>query len=124
MADNNIENDSSWTVFGSKEAMEVLKNFKDLQKLGVRNVAQYSAENVPYPVLFCSTSIHFFHTLHHICGSVWPAKEANPRFGTLLVHSVHDCETGLIIMKNWHQLVTTQRGWHDPHAAVNIDHIW
>ena len=69
-----MENAGSWTVSGSKETMEVPKNFKDLQKRGVRNKAQYSAANVPFPALFCSTGIHFFHTLRHIYGSVWPAK--------------------------------------------------
>ena len=57
MADS-MENAGSWTVSGSKEAMEVPKNFKDLRKLGVRNIAQYSAANVPFPV-FLSTDIHF-----------------------------------------------------------------
>ena len=32
MADS-MENAGSWTVSGSKEAMEVQKNFKDVQKL-------------------------------------------------------------------------------------------
>ena len=36
MADS-VENAGSWTVSGSKEAMEVPKNFKDLRKLGVRH---------------------------------------------------------------------------------------
>ena len=39
MADS-MENAGSWTVSGSKEAMEVPKKFKDLRKLGVRNIAQ------------------------------------------------------------------------------------
>ena len=51
MADS-MENADSWTVSGSKEAMEVLKCFKNLRKLGVRNIAGYSAANVPFPVLF------------------------------------------------------------------------
>ena len=37
MADS-MENAGSWTISGSKEAMEVPKNFKDLRKLGVRNM--------------------------------------------------------------------------------------
>ena len=41
-----MENAGSWAVSGSKEAMEVLKNFKHLRKLGVRNIAQYSGANV------------------------------------------------------------------------------
>ena len=51
MADS-MENAGSWTVSGSKEAIEVPKNFKDLRKLGVRNIAQYCAANVPFPAFF------------------------------------------------------------------------
>ena len=49
---DSMENAGSWTVSGSKKAMEVLKN---LQKLGVRNIAQYSAANVPFPAFFPPT---------------------------------------------------------------------
>ena len=69
MADS-MENAGSWTVSGSKEAVEVPKNFKDLRKLGAQNIAQYSAANVPFPA-FLSTDIHF----------------ASPRFGAALVFS-------------------------------------
>ena len=68
MADS-MENAGSWTVSGSKEAMEVPKNFKDLRKFGLRNIVQYSAANVsrmPFPAFF-STDIHFFHTIRHVC---------------------------------------------------------
>ena len=92
MADS-MENAGSWTVSGSKEAMEVPKNFKDLRKLGVRNIAQYSAANLPFPVVF-STYIRF-HTIRHDYRSVWPAREAKPRFGSALVRSARGCETGL-----------------------------
>ena len=44
----------SWTVSGSKEAMEVQKNFKDLRKLGIRNIAQYIAASVHFPRFFFS----------------------------------------------------------------------
>ena len=47
MADS-MESAGSWTVSGSKEAMEVPKNFKDLRKLGVRNIALYSASNLRF----------------------------------------------------------------------------
>ena len=47
-----MENADSWTVSGSKEAMEVPKN---LRKLGVRNIAQYSAANVPFPAFLAPT---------------------------------------------------------------------
>ena len=52
MADS-MENASKSTVPGSKEAMEVPKNFKNFQKLGLQNIAQYS--------------IHWHHTLAN-CG--------------------------------------------------------
>ena len=39
---DSMENAGSWTVSGPKEVMEVPKNFKDLRKLGVRNIAQRS----------------------------------------------------------------------------------
>ena len=50
-----LENAGSWTVSGFKEALEVPKNFKDFPKLGVRNIAQYSAANVPFPAFFPPT---------------------------------------------------------------------
>ena len=55
MADS-MEKVSSWTVCASKEAMEVPKIFKDLGKLGVRNIAQF----------IFSTNIHFFRTICHV----------------------------------------------------------
>ena len=97
MADS-MENAGSWTVSGPKEAMEAPKNFKDLQKRGVRNIAQYSGANVtrmPFPA-FLSTFIHFFHTIRHVDRSVWPARKAKPRFGATLAHTAHDFETGLL----------------------------
>ena len=82
---NTVENAGSWTVSGSKEAMEVPKNFKDLRKLGV-NIAQYSAANGPFPFFFLHLPFytHFFHTVRHVHRSVWPAREAKPRFGAAL----------------------------------------
>ena len=50
----------SWTVSGSKEVMEVPKNFKDLQKLGVRNVVQCTKQTCHF--LHFSTHIHFHTT--------------------------------------------------------------
>ena len=50
-----MENASSWTVSGSKEAMEVLKNFKDLQKIDVQNIVQYSAAKVQFAAFFSPT---------------------------------------------------------------------
>ena len=60
MADS-MENAGGWTVSGSKEAMEVPKNFKDLRKLGVRNIAQYSAANLPFPVFLHRHSLLTYH---------------------------------------------------------------
>ena len=88
-----MENAGSWTVSGSRETMEVPKNFKDLGEFGVRNITQYSAANAPFPALF-STDIHFFHTPRHVYRSVWPARKAKPRFGAALDRSAHDCKTG------------------------------
>ena len=50
-----MENAGSSIVSGSKEAMDVLKNFKALQKLGVRNSAVLSAPSVPFPAFFPPT---------------------------------------------------------------------
>ena len=67
MADS-MENAGSWTVSGSKEAMEVPKNFKDLRKLGVRNTTCH---------LFLRHSLLLYY----------------PRFGAVPVRSAHDCVT-------------------------------
>ena len=85
-----MENAGSWTVSGSKEVMEVPKNSKDLRELGVRNIAQYSTANAPFPVLFF-TDIHFFYTIRHVYRSMWPAREANIKIRTRLLHRV--CKT-------------------------------
>ena len=89
-----MENAGSWTVSGSKEAIEVPNNFKDLRKLGVRNTAQYNAANRPFPAFFAIYT-HFFHTIRHVYWSVWSAREAKPRCGAALVRSAHDYETRL-----------------------------
>ena len=93
---DSMENAGSSTVPGSKEA-KVPKNFRDLRKRGVRNIAQCSGAKVPrmpFPAFF-SNFIQFFYTIRHVYRSVWPAKEVKPRFGATLVRSAHDCETGL-----------------------------
>ena len=50
--------------------MEVLKNFKDLQKLGVRNIAQYSAANVLFPVFFSplTSLLPYYPPCLQVCG--------------------------------------------------------
>ena len=87
-------NVSTLNVSGSKEVMEVLKNF-NLQKLDLQNIAQYSAANMPFPAFI--TTIHFFHTIHPVYGSMWLAREVISL--TLVQHSsllcMHDCETHL-----------------------------
>ena len=59
--------------------MEVPKNFKDLQKLGVRNIARYSAANVPFPAFlqptFTSSILSAMFTIYIVA----PASEAKPR---------------------------------------------
>ena len=65
-----------FTVSGSK----VPKSFKDLRKLGVRNIEQYSAANVPFPAFFFPTDF-----LPYYPSCVWPARGAKPRFGAALV---------------------------------------
>ena len=76
--------------------MEVPKNFKDLQKLGLWNIAQCSTANT-VPFLVCFFPLTFFHTIRHVCKSMWPTREAKPHFGVVLVGSVHDCETHLFL---------------------------
>ena len=96
---HSMEHAGSWTVSGSKEVMEVPNNFKDLQKLCSRNISRYSAANVPLPAFFSSADIHFFHTIRHVYKSVWPAREAKPRYGATLERSAHACETRLLQSK-------------------------
>ena len=75
-------------VSGSKEAKEVQKNFKDLRKLGVRNIVQYSAT---YVFLHRHSLLPYYPPR-----SEWPTREAKPRFGAALVPPAHDCETRLL----------------------------
>ena len=91
-----MANAGSWTISGSKEAMEVLKNFKDLQKLVLRNIAQYLQRSQRSISCVFFPGIHFFHTIRYVYRSVWPTREAKPRFGAALVCSAHDCETCLL----------------------------
>ena len=78
MADS-VQNTGSWTVSGSKEAMEVSKNFKDLRECGVGNIALYSAANVPFPAIFSSTFTSFlvqlvdsnYHGKNWASSTVW-----------------------------------------------------
>ena len=44
-----------------------------------------------------SPTTGILHTIRHVYRSVWPAREAKPRFGAVLEHSAHDCETCLLV---------------------------
>ena len=59
MADS-MESAGSSTVSGPKEVTEVLKNFKDLGKLGLQNVVQYNAATMPFPVCFICLFVCLF----------------------------------------------------------------
>ena len=74
--------------------MEVPKNLEGFVKTWH---VKYSAEQHSKCAISCGffpTYIHF-HTIPHVYRDVWPTREAKPHFGARLVHSVHDCETGL-----------------------------
>ena len=36
------------------------------------------------------------HTIRHVYRSVWPVREAEPRFATALERCAHDCQTRLL----------------------------
>ena len=93
---DSMANVGSWTVLWIQRgdgSPEVLQGF------GIRNIAQYSAANTPFPAFF-SPFIHFFHTIRHVYRSAWPAREAKPCVGAALECSVHDCETRLSPKEN------------------------
>ena len=110
MADS-MENAGSWTVSGSRGdgSPEELQGFV---KLGVWNIAQYSTANVPFPA-FVSTDIHF-HTICHVYRSVWPTREAKPRFGVPLLYILHIFVTHIYIYN------PMQNGW-DAHKKLAIN---
>ena len=96
MADS-MENAGSWTVSGSKEVMEVPKNFKDLQKLSIST--KYSAvcpANMPFPA-FCFHQHSLLPYYPHIYRSMWLDREAKPRFGAMFICSAQDNETPLLL---------------------------
>ena len=76
MADS-MENGGSWTVSESKKATTAPKDFKDLRKLGVRNIAQYSAANGPFPA-FSPNYIHFIHLSAMSTGASGPPEKLRP----------------------------------------------
>ena len=55
-------------LFLDPETMEIQKNFKDLRKFSVRNIAQSSAANVPFPACF-STDISSILSAMLACGA-------------------------------------------------------
>ena len=96
-----MENAGSWTVSGSKEAMEVPKKFKDLRKLRVRNIAQDSGANVPFlagffPLTFTSSILSAMFT-----GECGPPEK-------LSLDLVHDCETHLYIQRRLRLFLKTR----------------
>ena len=95
MADS-TENAGSSTVSGSKEAMEVPKNFKDLRKRSVRNIAQYSGANVLFSAFFHR---HALLPYYPPCLQERVARHLSPRFGAVVVRSAHDCETHLLLIR-------------------------
>ena len=44
-----------------------------------------------------SPTTGILHTIRHVYRSVWPDREAKPRFGAALDRSAHDCETRLFL---------------------------
>ena len=60
------------------QILEVLRDFHRL--FGSRN----------------SPTTGILHTVRHVYRSMWPAREAKPRFGAALECSAHDCETRLL----------------------------
>ena len=87
---DSMENGGSWTVTGSTKAMEV-PNFKDLlQKTWHTKYSAVKHMKRSIPSLLFSTRIRFFHSLRYVYRSVWPVREAKPRFGAALVRSTHD----------------------------------
>ena len=68
---------------------EVPKKFKDLRKVGVRNIVQCSAANVQFAAGFFSTDIHFFHTTAMFTGACGPPEKLSlalvPRSYLLLI---------------------------------------
>ena len=44
-----------------------------------------------------SPTISILHIIRHVYRSVWPAREAEPRFGAALDRSAHDCKTRLLV---------------------------
>ena len=48
-----------------------------------------------------SRTTGILHTIRHVYKSVWPAREAKPRFGAALERSAQDCETRLQSSKVW-----------------------
>ena len=116
----------SWTVSGSKEAMEVPKNFKDLRKLGVRNIAQYSAANGPFPAFF---SIYLSTLTSSILSAMFTGACGPPEKLSLALvpRSAHDCETRFLNSIVPHAETHWQEGWNFVIKKLVIpttEHLW
>ena len=59
--------------------MEILKNFKDLRKRGLGNIAQYTVEQMflVSHLLRFFTFILFFYTIRHVYRSVFPPEKVS-----------------------------------------------
>ena len=77
--------------------MEVPKNFKDLRKLGLRNIALYSVANMPFPELF--SHLHSLLPYYPPCLQERVVRQISTslRFGAF-ADSVHDCEGRLLLL--------------------------
>ena len=85
---------SSWTVSGSKEAMEVPKNLQGFAKTWHTKYSTVQhrkhAISCIFPPTFTSSILSAMFT-----GACGPPEKLNPHFGATLVRSAHDCETRL-----------------------------
>ena len=115
---DSMENAGSCSWIQRGDGSQVMKNFKDLRKLGVQSIEEYREASMPFPAFF---HWHFFHTIRHVYRSMWPAREAWLHFDAMFIHSVHDCETHLL----W-KAKKTQFTFHGSfyHSVLCISVTW
>ena len=92
--------DSIWKVevnVGRKKTpQEMVRLLRCTALYFVRQVSQIFEVLRDFHRLFGSRNsptTGILHTIRHVYRSVWPAREARPRFGAVLERSAHDCET-------------------------------
>ena len=54
----------------------------------------FKSRNSPTTGILLENGVHY---IRHVYRSMWPTREAKPRFGTTLEPSAHDCETHLLL---------------------------